>query len=286
MIFIKGIAIGSLFPSLIVDPYQPTSIQYFILLISEGGVTLLSTILIIIIFRSNPPTPPSPSEEHHQSIHLKEDLIQLMKNKHYLVLLFGFSVGLAAFNALTTLLAQLIAPSGYTSDDAGILGATVIVAGLFNAFVVGVIMDKTHAYRLLLKILLVGACGAGVFFVFSLRPDRFIPLAVSIGLMGFFLLPLLPVSFECAVECTYPIRAEWSTGLSLCVGNVLGGILIFILQYLISLSPTYKSGEIFTPASILLLSLFLVSALALFIYRGPYLRLEAEKNKDIMSANT
>lgn len=233
--------------------------------------------LMVIIFRSNPPTPPSPSEEHHQSIHLKEDFIQLMKNRHYLILLFGFSLGLAAFNSLTTLLAQLIAPTGYSSDQAGILGATVIVAGLLNAFIVGIIMDQTHAYRLILKILLFGACGAGIFFVFVLRPDKFIPLTISIGLMGFFLLPLLPVSFECAVECTYPIRAEWSTGLLLCMGNILGGIFIFILQYLIKLSPTYNSDQMFTPSSIFLLCLFLVSALTLFLFRGPYLRLEAEK---------
>ena len=286
---IEGIAIGSLLPSLIIDSDRPTSNQFLILLLAEGGLTLLSTILIIIVFRSDPPTPPSPSEEHHQSIHLKEDFIQLMKNRHYLILLFGFSLGLAAFNSLTTLLAQLIAPTGYSSDQAGILGATVIVAGLLNAFIVGIIMDKTHAYRLILKVLLLGACGAGIFFVFALRPDRFVPLTISIGLMGFFLLPLLPVSFECAVECTYPIRAEWSTGFLLCTGNILGGIFIFVLQYLIKLNPTYKSDQMITPSSIFLLCLFLVSAVALFLFRGPYLRLEAEKveqTDDTATVNT
>jgi hypothetical protein len=84
-------------------------------------------------------------------------------------------------------------------------------------------MDKTHAYRLILKVLLGGACGSSQFFIFILRPGQFNPLAASIGLMGFFLLPLLPVSFECAVECTYPIRPEWSIGLLMCTDNVLGG---------------------------------------------------------------
>ncbi|CAF1279616.1 unnamed protein product [Adineta ricciae] len=147
-------------------------------------------------------------------------------------------------------------------------------------------MDKTHAYRLILKILLIGACGSGIFFVLILRPSQYYPLAVSIGLMGFFLLPLLPVSFECAVECTHPIRAEWSTGLLMCLGNVLGGIFIFILGYLIKLQPTYKSGQILTPASIFMLCLFVVSAATLFIYRGPYLRLEAEKQATERNTNS
>jgi predicted MFS family arabinose efflux permease len=272
-----GNAIGTLLPSLIITDDNPTSNQFLILLSAEAVFTLLTTLLIIIIFRSDPPTPPSPSEEHHQPIQLKEDFIKLMKNIHYLTLLFGFSLGLAVFNSLTTLLYQLIEPSGYTSDDAGMFGAIIIVSGLLNAFIAGVIMDKTHAYRIILKTLLVGACASGIFFVIILRPNEKAGVAAAIGLMGFFLLPLLPVSFECAVECTYPIRAEWSTGLLMCVGNTLGGIFIFVVQYLITLAPKYKPGQIFTPAAIFMLSIYILSVIALLIYRGPYLRLEAEK---------
>jgi hypothetical protein len=123
----------------------------------------------------------------------------------------------------------------------------------------------------------VGACGSAVYFIVILRPHMFYQLVVSNGLMGLFLLPLLPVSFECAVECTYPVRADWSTGLLLCVGNVLGAIFIFVHNYLIKLAPVYKAGNIFTPASIFIVCVFFISASALFTYKGPYLRLEAER---------
>lgn len=209
---------------------------------------------------------------------MKDDFLKLITNIHYLTLLIGFSIGLAIFNALTTLLAQLIAPSGYSSDDAGLFGAAIILAGLFNAFIAGIIMDKTHQYRILLKSLLLGACLSAIYFIIILRPNERYPLGVSIGLMGFFLLPLLPVTFECAVECTYPIRPEWSTGLLMCIGNILGGIFIFIIQYLISLASIYQPGQVFTPASIFMFVCFLVSAASLFTYRGPYLRLAADQN--------
>ncbi len=241
--------------------------------------------LIIIIFRSKPLSPPSPSEKEHYSINIKENLIGLLTNCQYLILLFSFSIGLALFSAITTLLYQLIAPNGYSSTDAGILGAVIIIAGLLNALVVGVIMDRTHAYRLILKILLVGACASGIYFILILQPNKFYPLAVSIGLMGFFLLPLLPVSFECAVECTYPIRAEWSTGLLMCSGNVLGGVFIFVLGYLIKLAPVLNSGVIITPASIFILCCFVISSLVLMTYKGPYLRLEAERIAVTTSSN-
>jgi len=145
-----------------------------------------------------------------------------LTNFHYLTLLFGFSLGVAIFNSITTLLYQLIAPSGYTSNDAGIFGAILIVSGLVNGFIAGLIMDKTHAYQSILKFLVIGACASALFFIIMLQPNELYPLAVSISFMGFFILPLLPVSFECAVECTYPIRSEWSTGLLMCVGNILG----------------------------------------------------------------
>ncbi|CAF1272919.1 unnamed protein product [Rotaria magnacalcarata] len=271
-----GLAIGSLVPSLIITA-NPSAREFFILLISESLLVLLATFLIIIIFRSEPPTPPSSSEEHHQAINFKEDFINLMKNRQYLILLFGFSIGLALFNAITTLLEQLIEPQGYSSENAGIFGAIIIIAGLFNAFLAGFIMDKTHSYRLILKILLIGACGSAIFFILILQPNKFYPLAASIGLMGFFLLPLLPVSFECALESTYPIRPEWSTGLLMCFGNIIGGVFIFFIGYLIKLDSQYKHQHIFRPSTIFILCSFIISSLTLFIYKGSYLRLEAEK---------
>ena len=265
---------------MIVNNAKATSEQFLILLLSEALFTLVTTILVVAIFQSYPPTPPSASEEHRQEIHFKEDFIKLMTNKHYLVLLFGFSLGLAIFNALVTVLDQIIKPSGYTSDDAGVFGAAIVISGLFNAFLAGIIMDKTHAYKHILKVLLIGAVASGIFFIIILRPNQYYPLAISIGLMGFFLLPLLPVSFECAVECTYPINAELSQGVLLCIGNILGVIFTFSLEQLVLLAPTYQSGQIFTPASIFMLCIFLMSGVSLLIYRGPYLRLEAEINSE------
>ncbi|CAF3679112.1 unnamed protein product [Rotaria sp. Silwood1] len=271
-----GGAIGALLPSLIVTD-GVSSHSFFILLTIEAAITTLTTLLVIAIFRSEPPSPPSPSEEHHQSINVKQDLGRLFINSHYLILLFGFSFGFAAFLSITTLAYQLIQPSGYSSENAGVFGATLITAGLISSYVVGIIMGRTHAYRLLLKVLVVGACASVFYFIVILRPNMLYPLGVSITLLGFFLMPLLPISFECAVECTYPVRAEWSTGLLLCVGNVLGGGFTFLLGYLIKLALVYKPGVMFTPASIFIICIFVIGGLALIMYKGPYLRLEAER---------
>lgn len=277
-----GAAVGSLLPSLIVTRGSSSN-EFFILLTIEAALTTLTTLFVIIVVRSEPPSPPSPSEEHHQPIDIKQDLKKLLTNRHYLTLLFGFVCGLGIANSMTTVLYQIIQPSGYSSEDAGIFGAVLIVTGILSSFVIGFIMDRTHAYRLMLKIFLFGVCASSIYFMLILRPHMFYPLAVSIGLIGLFLLPLLPLSFECAVECTYPIRAECSTGLMLCIGNILSGIFVFIHGYLIKLAPTYKSSEAFTPASLFIVIVFFISASALFIYKGPYLRMEAERTNTIRS---
>jgi hypothetical protein len=119
----------------------------------EASFTALTTLLIIIVFRSEPPSPPSPSEKEHLEIHIKEDLIALLTNRHYLILLFCFSIGYAIFTAITVMLYELVASSGYSSGDAGTFGAITIISGLVNAFIVGLIMDRTHAYRLIIKVL-------------------------------------------------------------------------------------------------------------------------------------
>ncbi|CAF1075210.1 unnamed protein product [Rotaria sordida] len=129
-----GGAIGSLLPSLVVTNGS-SSHQFFILLTIEAALTTLTTLLLIVIIRSEPPSPPSPSEEHHRSIDIKEDLIRLLTNRHYLILLFGFALGLAMVNSMTTVLSQLIQPSGYSSKDAGIFGAALIVTGILSSTV-------------------------------------------------------------------------------------------------------------------------------------------------------
>ncbi|CAF3369341.1 unnamed protein product [Rotaria sp. Silwood1] len=256
-----GLAIGSLFPSLIVTDGSSSN-EFFILLMVEACFTGLTTLLIIFILRSESPSPPSPSEEHHLPITIKKDLRSLLTNRHYLILRFGFSLGLALFNAVTTLIYELIQPNGYSSNDAGIFSAIIIIAGLLNAFVVGIVIDRTHAYRLILKILLVGACLSGIYFILFLQPNKLYPLVVS---------------FKCAVECTYPIRVEWSTGLLMCTDNVLSDIFTFVLGDLIKLTPLSNSGIIITPASIFILCCCVIGTLVLLIYKGSYLRLEAER---------
>lgn len=103
---------------------------------------------------------------------------------HYRVLFVAFSLGIGFFFTVLTLLNQLIQPLGYTNDDAGTFGSVFIVCGLVGAAVAGYAMERTKAYRMILKVGLVG-CELSAFFLFAmLFKDNFAALLLAFALLG------------------------------------------------------------------------------------------------------
>lgn len=53
----------------------------------------------------------------------------LFKSKDFVLLVLGFSLGMSTFSAFITLIEQIVSPCGF-ADDAGLLGATLILSGM------------------------------------------------------------------------------------------------------------------------------------------------------------
>ena len=64
---------------------------------------------------------------------LRDESSTLFNNRNYIVLFIAFSIGVGFFNSLLTLLDQIVAPHGYSNDDAGTFGAVFIALGLVGA---------------------------------------------------------------------------------------------------------------------------------------------------------
>lgn len=139
-------------------------------------------------------------------VRLQHDFGVLLRNPNFLLLMTAFGIGLGIFNALLTLLAQIIQPCGYGSDTAGYAGGALLGSGLLGAVVMGVALELTRAYVPLLRFGIIGAVGTTIFFLASLRINGEAQLIAACGVMGAALIPLLPVSLENAAECTYPVR--------------------------------------------------------------------------------
>jgi FLVCR family MFS transporter 7 len=203
---------------------------------------------------------------------VRADFGALLANRNFWPLLVGFGMGLGIFNALLTLLSQLILPCGYGDDDAGSAGAALLVAGLVGAGVAGALLDRTQAFVPLLQGGIVFEVAAIVFLLSSLRPRAGAALIASFGAVGLFLLPLLPLALENAAEATFPVSEDNSASLLLGLGNIVGLLAVFALEPLIAAN---TCASVFTGSAGLILAVMAAAALALAFFRRDYRRANA-----------
>lgn len=135
--------------------------------------------------------------------HVLDNCMVLLKQRNFLLLFIGFSMGLGVFNALITLIEQIVSPCGYNSTDAGIFSACLVVSGLVGAAIAGIILEKTGAFLEVLKLGALIACAGVCTVLLLLRPHMFPYLVTGFLVMGLAILPLLPISMENAAEYVF-----------------------------------------------------------------------------------
>ncbi len=220
-----GVAIGYLIPPIFVSA---DSDEMALMLKIEAIVVSALCGMLILFFVEAPPTPPSASAEQRA---LEGDFCTsaqtLARDPNWRLVFAQMMVSNGSFNTLATLVAQLVAPYGYTDDFAGLLGASVVFAGLVGAGIASAIVEQTQCYRHVLIFCFLGGAASLSAFVLNLRSDNEVPLVATMSLFGFFLTPTLPVSFELSCEVTYPMGEALPSGLLMSAGQMSGIALIF-----------------------------------------------------------
>lgn len=247
------------------------------LLALELGLCVASLVFVVIFFQSSPLTPPSPSaairsmksqkesdvcctieqrapnrtstasaRSGRKSVALavlddygtfKNEIRELFSDWNYILLFVTLSVAIGLFNVFVTLTFQLIQPFGYSNDDAGLFGTLFGVTGLVGAAIGCWAMKRYKRYKLTIKVYIYLCMVSVIVFVFMLRPNNYVGLLTSFLLMGFSILPLLPILMETCAECSYPIPEDISAGCILIGASYTGVAFIFGLQVLIDLPP-------------------------------------------------
>ncbi|PGG96461.1 hypothetical protein AJ79_09586 [Helicocarpus griseus UAMH5409] len=192
-------------------------------------VAIISTIASLPSFfiPSAPPTPPTPASTVERPP-LTTSPSHLLHNLEFWLIFFPFSVYVALFNSISSLLNQILQPHGFTETDAGITGALLIVIGLVSAAIISPLTDRYKTYLLLTKILvpIIAACYIG--FVFAPRASSVAGPYATAALLGASSFAVLPVILEYMVEITYPMAPEVSSGLCWMGGQLLGAVFIIV----------------------------------------------------------
>ena len=199
-----GTAIGMVLTPILTQSMSIARVQLL-----YGILAAFSSVLFILLAREKPPTPPCPVGQETRALML-DGLKNALKNRMFWMFLAICFIALGLFNGLSTWIEPIVRPRGFSPEQAGTLGALMLVGGVIGAVVIPAFSDKQHKRC---KYLMIGVLGAipGLIGVTFARPVWL--LMASAFELGFFLVSLSPVGMEYAAEITYPTPEGTSNGL-------------------------------------------------------------------------
>ncbi|XP_068454783.1 heme transporter FLVCR1 [Clinocottus analis] len=249
-----GTAIGFLLPPVLV-PNTPNDIELMgrnisIMFYGTAAVSTALFVLTIIVIKDRPPLPPShaqavlpssPTEDYSY----KQSIVNLMKNKAFLLLLVSYGIMTGSFYSVSTLLNQMIMACYENQElNAGRIGLTLVVAGMVGSILCGVWLDHTKMYKMT-TLIVYGLSFLGMLvFTFTLDLGSIILVFFTAGALGFFMTGYLPLGFEFGVEITYPESEGTSSGLLNAFAQFFG-IIFTLIQGKLTTDYTPLIGNIF-----------------------------------------
>ncbi|TRY98120.1 hypothetical protein DNTS_028482 [Danionella cerebrum] len=248
-----GVAIGFLLPPVLVpntaNDKDLMGHNISIMFYGTAGVSTLLFLLTIFVIKDRPPLPPSkaqavlstgPDEEYSY----KKSIINLLKNKPFILLLISYGIMTGSFYSVSTLLNQMIIHHHKGEEiNAGRIGLTLVVAGMFGSILCGIWLDRTKTYKLTTLIVYILSFIGMLAFTFTLHLKPLLIIFFTAGALGFFMTGYLPIGFEFGVEITYPESEGTSSGLLNAFAQVFGIIFTLIQGKLTESNPL--SGNIF-----------------------------------------
>ncbi|KAI1845984.1 hypothetical protein JX266_007793 [Neoarthrinium moseri] len=217
-----GAALGQLVVPFMVT--QPSDVSSMVLYVS-----VIATVICIPSFfvPAAPPTPPAPSCETPKEP-LLASVRRLGRNLEFWLILLPYGIYVGLFNSISSLLNQMMMPYGFSSDDAGIAGAVLIVVGLVAAAITSPILDRTKAFLLAIKtaIPLIGLC----YLAFVWMPATRVMAGpyVVLAVLGAASFSLVPVALEYLIELSHPCSPEVTSTAAWSLGQLLGATFILI----------------------------------------------------------
>ncbi|XP_024147092.1 feline leukemia virus subgroup C receptor-related protein 1 [Oryzias melastigma] len=249
-----GTAIGFLLPPVLVPTTKDmelTGHNISIMFYGTAAVSTLLFILTVIVIRDRPPLPPSQAQavlpcSPLEDYSYRQSIINLVKNKAFILLLISYGILTGAFYSVSTLLNQMIM-SSYVGQDqemnAGRIGLTLVIAGMVGSILCGLWLDHTKTYKITTLVVYLLSFLSMVVFTFTLKLGIYLVFFTA-GVLGFFMTGYLPLGFEFGVEITYPESEGTSSGLLNAFAQIFG-ILFTLIQGKLTTDYDPLAGNLF-----------------------------------------
>jgi MFS family permease len=248
-----GTALGMVLTPILIGKLSIPGVQLI-----YGGFAAFSALLFLILAREKPATPPCPEGQEVRALML-DGLKNALKIKDFWIYMVIYFIGVGIYTGVTTWVESIIRPRGFTPTQAGTLGALMLIGGMLGATLIPPISDRCHKRKIFIfaGILLSIPGLVGVTFATSAWL-----LFASAFCLGFFLNSTGPIGLQYAAEITYPTSEGTSNGLIQLFGQA-SVVFVYAMEAL------KTSSGAFTPALLLAVGLFLVSALLITRLHDP-----------------
>ncbi|KAH8161447.1 hypothetical protein CIB48_g6812, partial [Xylaria polymorpha] len=225
-------------------------------------VTIISVVVSLPAFfiPAAPPTPAGPSGTTPKAS-LRSSL-HLLKSVELWLILVPYAVYVGFFNSVSSLLNQILLPYGFSSDDAGIAGALLILVGLVTSAITSPILDRTKAFLLAIKVAVPIIGISYLAFVFVPPTRQLAGPYVVLAILGAASFSLVPVALEFLCELGHPMSPEVTSTIAWGGGQLLGGLFIVI-------SDALKAGPDADPPANLNNALIFTAVIALAVVPLP-----------------
>ncbi|KAL7075167.1 hypothetical protein ACQ4LE_006150 [Meloidogyne hapla] len=239
-----GVLLANLISPMIVGSCEHVKILNIIFAVPS---IILTVIASVAITTSEPKIPPTLSASK-PSYPFIEGIKKCFTSKQYLVLLLVMGGGIGMFNALYTLMQQLLCPSGYSNQFSGFTSALLITGGVVGATGASFVVDRTKLYVETIKVSMAVAVGFGLIFLqLILHREMDIWILLACFIFGVFGLAAYPVGLQLSAECTYPVSETTSTGLVVLSGQIQTIIYLSVMKTLATpLQSLYRKYEVCT----------------------------------------
>jgi cyanate permease len=198
--------------------------QLHTMLFSYGLISVASAV-ILLIFLKEPPIASVDQEITDGRINVFEGVKHILSHRDMRIMLLLFFLGLGMFNAISTCIDQICQIKGLSTEQTGLVGGMMLIAGIIGAVILPVLSDKLRKRKMFILIGMIFMTPglAGLTFVAG-----YIPLLVSSFVLGFFLLgACAPVGFQYCAEISFPAPESISQGLILLMGQISGIVFIY-----------------------------------------------------------
>ncbi|KAF4987530.1 hypothetical protein FGRMN_10322 [Fusarium graminum] len=198
-------------------------------------ISIISTVCALPAFAlpAAPPTPVGPAAETPK-LSLRESIGALTSSLEIWLILVPFGVYVGFFNSISSLLNQILAPYGFSDDEAGIGGAVLIVVGLIASAISSPIIDRTKSFLTTIKILVPLVGISYLIFIWMPETKAIAGPYVVLAILGASSFSLVPVALEFLIELSHPLSPEVTSTIAWAMGQLFGAIFIIISDALVA----------------------------------------------------